>query len=251
MRRAVSTVALLALPLFSAPAVAGPIATATAYTQYSLTADLSDPNADLSAIVATFTPSVTSSFSGNGTTSETDTQGPSLFQVSVTASLDHSGQARAFANLNYAVQFTNTSDQDITFHLLWDFSSSIGSTATIDVGKFERAGYLSTISGLSVGDNHSCQFGDNSFQGDIGSITETIGGRTRCYVQSADSSMSDNTFLVHAGKTITGGFGDLQVTANVSVPEPMSAALLGIGVLAIGAARSSRLVKGGSPIVGG
>ena len=251
MRRAVSTVALLALPLFSAPAVAGPIATATAYTQYSLTADLSDPNADLSAIVATFTPSVTSSFFGNGTTSETDTQGPNLFQVSVTASLDHPGQARAFATLSYFVQFTNTSTRDITFELLWDYSSSIGTTATIDDNKFDKAGYLSTISGLYVGDNHFCQGSDNGYQGDVGSTTETIGGRTICSVLSADSSLSQTMILLHAGETITGGFGDLQVTANVSVPEPMSAMLMGLGVLALGAARSRRPFKSGRPIVGG
>jgi hypothetical protein len=249
MRRAVSILALLATPFLSIPALAGPIATATAYTQYAIAVDLNDPNADLSAIKATFVPSVTSSFSGNGATSEMDTQGPDLFQISVTASLDHSGQAGASATLNYSVQFTNTSDQDITFHLLWDFSSSIGSTATIDDGKFERAGYLSTISGFYVGDNHSCQLSDHGYQGDVGSTTETMGGRTTCYVQSADSSLSDTMILIHAGETVLGGFGDLQVAANVSVPEPMSATLLGLGVLAIGAARSSSRFKGGRPIV--
>src|SRR5690348_16823799 len=102
MRRAVPTLALLALPLLSVPAAAGPVATATAYTRYYMMTDVADPNADLSVIKATFTPSVTSSFSGNGMTSETDTQGPDLFQVSVTASVDHSGQAYASATLNYS-----------------------------------------------------------------------------------------------------------------------------------------------------
>jgi hypothetical protein len=253
MRCAVPTLALLALPLLSVPAAAGPIATATAYTGYSIIADVADPNADLSAIKATFTPSVTRSFSGNGMTSETDTQGPDLFKVSVTALLDHPGQAYAYASatLDYLVEFTNTSDQDIIFHLLWDFSSSIGSAATIDVGKLERAGYSSTINGLGVGDNHFCQVNDNGFQGDFGSMTETHAGQTTCFVQSADSSMSDSTILIHGGETITGGFGDLQVTASVSVPEPMSATLMAFGVLALGAARSSWRFKSERPVAGG
>ncbi|MBN9559855.1 MAG: hypothetical protein J0H14_03880 [Alphaproteobacteria bacterium] len=251
MRCAVPILAFLASPLLSIPAAAGPIATATAYTQYSMMTDVADPNADLSVIKATFTPSVTSSFSATGMAIETDTQGPNLFKVSVTASVDHSGQAYASATLNYLVQFTNTSDQDITFRLLWDFSSSIGSSATIDVGKFESAGYLSTINGLGVGDNHFCQVNDNGFQGDPGGTTETHAGRTTCFVQSSDSSMSDRTILLRAGETITGGFGDLQVTANVSVPEPMSAALIAFGALALGVARSSWRFKSDGPLAGG
>lgn len=240
MRRALTILTSLALTSITLPAMAGPIATATAYAQYGLTATPLDPDVDLSAIHATFQSQAGASFSGNGTMSETDLQGPNLFQISITAEVPGQGQAHGVGSLDYAVQLTNTSNQAITFDLSWDFSSSIGSTATVDRGEFQTASFRSLIDGLLVGDTHFCGLSDGGFQADLSGTTEDHGGQRSCYISNSDSSMNGGPITIAAGQTITGGFGSLQVFADATVPEPATAFLLGFGALSLAGMRSIR-----------
>lgn len=143
-----------------------------------------------------------------------------------------------------SMALTNTSKNPITVHLQTDFSSSLGSYASVNDPHHQTASFLSTITGFLGGDYHYCSLAPGDNEMDVTATTETVSGRTTCYINAADSSEGFWDYTIAPKSTVMTGEYGLWSTVSVtwvdpppSVPEPMTAALIGTGLLGLLASR--------------
>ncbi len=215
------------------PALAGPMAEATAYVSI-----LSSGGDDLAF---SDTISVQSTSSGNGIVSVSETANAKYISADVVASLDGYGESYVSEGVSLGVTITNVSSLPFSGALVSvDFSASRGSGASIDqastdVGSTEAASFSSVLGGTGAGDFHTCSLSPSAYEVS-GAEESTTGGQNYCTVPSPDFDVWNFYVYLDPGESETLGTYALSVSAQVAwtpVPEPASINLFVSSIVAL------------------
>jgi hypothetical protein len=245
-----STALAGALCAFVHPANAGPIAVADAWVSlsFSVVGEALDGMggaqgpADQSALQIVYNGgNIVTSMFGNGLHDFGQTSyGQYRIEAMAVASLSHPGVSSATADVYLnPLTLQNTSGHSIVVMRRVDYATDIGDYTQIDWPSSQSASFVASTAGQSISSTQSCFTGLGEFSGS-GMVTSG-GGVLSCFIGNADFSSGDDLIQIDPFQSIEISGYEVHATANVAwVPEPMSASLLGFGVLGLAATRRRR-----------